>query len=52
MDVNENEENRCGQCSEVIGCRWKGFVYCAYLHQDVWADSLMCQHGEDLLECF
>lgn len=48
-----NEENKvpqCGKCKEVIGCVWKGFVYCAYLNQDVWAQSMMCKHGKDLLD--
>lgn len=49
--VNEcNECPKCGQCKECRGDVWQGFVYCAWLNHDVWADSLMCKHGLDLLE--
>lgn len=51
--VNEkNDYPKCGECPEVNGCVWQGYVYCSYLHQDVWAGSLQCPHGDILRECF
>ena len=51
--VNENKEDpKCGACQEIRGCVWQGFIYCNYLQCDVYAESLMCQHGLDLLEMF
>lgn len=46
------EEPRCGQCPEVVGERWQGYCFCAFLNQDVWANSVMCPHGKFLAECF
>lgn len=43
---------RCRKCPEIVGSREGAFVFCAFLSQDVWADSIMCPHGEDLNECF
>lgn len=43
---------RCRQCLEVAGGREDAFIFCAFLNQDVWGDSLMCPHGENLMECF
>lgn len=43
---------RCGECSEVCGSVWQGYVFCAYLNQDVWAQSIKCQHGLDLDDAF
>lgn len=49
--VNEfNDCPKCGQCKECRGEIWQGYVYCAWLNQDIWAGSLMCQHGLDLLD--
>lgn len=49
--VNKQEiEPRCGQCAEVIGNVWQGFVYCCHNKCDVWADSIMCNHGKLLLD--
>ncbi len=42
----------CGECPEVNGQVWQGYVFCSFLNQDVWAGSIMCKHGEDLLEMF
>lgn len=51
--VNEkNDYHKCGECPEVNGCVWQGYVYCSYLHQDVWANSMQCPHGDILRECF
>lgn len=51
--VGENQTiPRCGECKEVTGCVWQGYVFCSYLNQDVWAQSIKCQHGMDLDECF
>lgn len=50
MVTEKQEQPKCGACKEVIGDIWQGYVYCAYLHCDVWANSLMCQHGKDLDE--
>ena len=52
MVGKQNEELKCGSCSECIGDVWNGYVYCAFLGCDVWAGSLMCQHGKDLQEIF
>ena len=52
MVEEKKKEPRCGECQCVIGNVWCGFVYCHWLKCDVYADSLMCQHGLDLLECF
>lgn len=46
------EEPRCKQCLEVAGDREGAFVFCAFLNQTVWADSVMCPHGKLLAECF
>ena len=43
---------RCRMCKELWSEPIGGLVYCPYLNQKVWADSLMCKHGEDLLDCF
>lgn len=43
---------RCRECEEVIGQRESAFVYCAFLRQDVWGDSIQCPHGELLREIF
>lgn len=51
--VNEKEnEPRCGSCLETCGNVWQGYVYCMWLHCDVWADSLQCEHGKFLQDCF
>lgn len=51
--VNEMKQyHRCGECPEIIGNCWQGYVFCSFLHQDVWADSLQCPHGDDLREMF
>jgi hypothetical protein len=42
----------CEECPEVIGDPCEGWVFCPCLNQRVWAKSLMCPHGEDLLEVF
>jgi hypothetical protein len=42
----------CGECPEMAGDIIAGFGFCYFLHQRVWANSVMCPHGEDLLECF
>lgn len=42
----------CYMCPEIIGEQCEGFVFCPRLNQKVWAMSVMCPHGEDLLECF
>lgn len=52
MDVKEETPHRCGACREVLGCQWQGYVYCSWLRHDVWAMSLMCPHGKDLLDSF
>ena len=52
MVEKKDEEPRCGQCKEVMGCVWCNFVYCRWLGHDVYVDSLMCDHGKDLLEMF
>lgn len=46
------EEPRCRQCMEVAGEKGGAFVFCAFLNQIVWADSIMCPHGKLLAECF
>lgn len=46
------DEPRCIQCMEVAGEREGAFVFCAFLNNTVWGDSLMCPHGLNLLECF
>lgn len=51
--VNESmNEPRCRQCLEVAGERGGAFVFCAFLNQSVWGDSVMCPHGLNLLDCF
>lgn len=51
--VNQGmNEPRCRKCLEVAGEREGAFVFCAFLNQSVWGESLMCPHGLDLLECF
>lgn len=50
MVEKEMNEPRCGSCMEVNGCIWQGFVYCSWNHCDVWADSIMCDHGKDLMD--
>ena len=52
MAVMNNDQKRCRQCPEVNHHEFGGFVYCAWLNQDVFAESIMCPHGRDLLECF
>ncbi|MBR4846179.1 MAG: hypothetical protein IKU98_07145 [Bacteroidaceae bacterium] len=52
MVKNEEQVKRCGSCKEINGCVWQGFVYCSYLNQDVWAQSIRCQHGNDIDEIF
>lgn len=52
MDVNNDNEKRCRQCKEVIHHDYGGFVYCAWWNMEVYAESLMCQHGKDLEEIF
>lgn len=52
MVNNDFKEPRCRQCLEVAGEREGSFVFCAFLNQSVWGNSLMCPHGEDLMECF
>lgn len=44
--------SRCRTCKEVIGPREGAFVFCAYLNQDVWADSIQCSHGELVNDAF
>lgn len=46
------DEPRCRHCLEVAGDREGAFIVCAFLNHSVWADSLMCPHGLDLMECF
>lgn len=46
----ENTQLKCGSCPEHVGCPFNGYVYCAMLGQDVWADSLRCPHGIDIEE--
>lgn len=46
------DKQRCRQCLEVAGEREGAFVFCAFLNLSVWGDSMMCPHGEDLVECF
>lgn len=51
--VNQGmNEPRCRQCLEVAGEREGAFVFCAFLNQSVWGDSVMCPHGQNLQECF
>lgn len=51
--VNKKDDApRCGACREVFGEPWRGFVFCHYLKQEVWSESLMCEHGKDLEEIF
>lgn len=45
-------EPRCRQCMEVAGDKKGAFVFCAFLNQSVWGDSVMCPHGLNLEECF
>lgn len=52
MDVKPKKEPRCGACREVWGAQWQGFVYCHYLNQDVWAESIMCNHGRYMEDIF
>ena len=52
MVENKTEDRRCGQCRETVGDVWQGYVHCAWLNYDVWAQSLMCKHGLDLCDCF
>lgn len=52
MVNNSEQQPRCGSCQEVTGNVWQGYVYCHYLKCDVWAQSLMCQHGIDLDDAF
>ena len=48
----EKDEPRCRLCLEVAGDREGAFIFCAFLNQSVWADSVMCPHGINLMECF
>lgn len=52
MVDKSDDKPKCGQCKEVRGCVFLGMVYCAWLNQDVYAGSLMCEHGRDTLEIF
>ena len=46
------QRKECCVCSEAVGDPIQGMVYCCWLKDRIWAHSLMCKHGEDLLECF
>lgn len=48
----KEQEMKCGSCKEVTGNVFVGMVYCHYLNCDVYSESVMCQHGRDLQECF
>lgn len=51
--VNVDVDNlRCRQCEEINPHEFKGFVYCRWLKCEVYMDSLMCEHGRNLAECF
>lgn len=51
--VNQGEnEPRCRQCLEVAGEREGAFIFCAFLNQSIWGDSVMCPHGLNLMDCF
>lgn len=52
MVIEDLNDMRCRQCSCVIGECFKGYVYCCWLNQDVWGDSLACDHGKDLALSF
>lgn len=52
MVGKNDDEKKCGACSEVVGDVWNGYVFCRFLGCDVWAGSIMCQHGKDLQEIF
>lgn len=52
MDVKVVEQPRCRDCKEVTGDGWQGYVYCCYLHCDVWGASIQCEHGKLLNEVF
>lgn len=52
MDVTKNNERRCRMCPEVIGEPCEGMVYCMFLNEKVWGESIMCPHGDFLLDCF
>lgn len=52
MVETTKDQPRCGSCKEINGCVWQGFVYCSWLNQDVWAQSIRCQHGMDMDEIF
>lgn len=52
MAMIKIEEPRCGSCREINGDVTQGFVYCHWLNQSVYAESIMCPHGRDLEECF
>lgn len=43
---------RCRQCPEIAGERDGAFVFCVFLNNRVWGDSIMCPHGEFLHDCF
>lgn len=51
--VNQGmNEPRCRQCLEVAGEKEGAFIFCAFLNRSIWGDSLMCPHGENLMESF
>lgn len=52
MVESQEQKKKCATCQEIHGNIWVGYVYCAWLNCDVWADSLRCQHGLDLDEMF
>lgn len=37
---------RCRACPEISGDSHGAFVFCTWLNQEVWGDSIMCPHGE------
>lgn len=43
---------RCRACPEISGDRHGAFCFCAWLNQEVWGDSVVCPHGENLNEAF
>lgn len=52
MAVIVIEQPKCRDCKECVGQIWQGYVYCAWLHCDVWAASIQCEHGKLLNEVF
>lgn len=43
---------KCRECVEIIGPRKSAFVFCAFLGQEVWGDSIQCPHGELVNDVF